>query len=310
MHSASVILTAIISGVGFLLNVGMLSLLLSKGRKLYHYLFAAILSICAVWDIGILLSMLRNDHKQELIIYGYIVFLPCTLLAALIYQFTTTYLRESRKRAVVFFWAVSVFGFIGIATGLGGRIDGIFQYSWGNIYKPDRTLQIGSLVSILVGGFATLFSSWMFFRASKHEISPIHKRHMSYIAVSFMALTLANIKLAVLYNMDCPFLLPAGMFVNDVFSAVIAIAIIKHQLFDITIIIKKGAMYSALAAIVVFVFSFMEHVLITYLGEVIGGHSQWVHFISIAVGIAVLLPLKHRIEAAVERYFAEKRIEF
>jgi uncharacterized oligopeptide transporter (OPT) family protein len=133
---------------------------------------------------------------------------------------------------------------------------------------------------------------------------------MYYIAISFVALTLANVKLAVLYNVDCPLLLPAGMFINDIFSAVIAIAIIKHHLFDITVIIKKGAIYSAFAGIVIFVFSFTEHVVITYMGEVIGGHSQLIHFISIAIGIVVLMPVKHRVERGVERYFAEKRIEF
>jgi hypothetical protein len=100
------------------------------------------------------------------------------------------------------------------------------------------------------------------------------------------------------------------MFVNDIFSAVIAIAIIKHQLFDITLIIKKGAVYSALAGILIFVFSFSEHVLITYLGEIIGGHSQLIHFISIGIGILVLMPVKHRVERFVEQYFGEKRIQF
>lgn len=130
------------------------------------------------------------------------------------------------------------------------------------------------------------------------------------MAVSFIALTLAYVKLAVLFNVDNGCLLPAGMLVNDLFSAVIAVAIIKHHLFDITLLIKKGAIYSMLAGIVIFVFSFSEHVLITYLGELIGGHSQWIHFISIGVGILVLMPVKHRIEGAVDKFFAEKVIKF
>lgn len=310
MLTASVILTAVISAIGFLLNSGMLFLVLSKGRKLYHYLFATVLVICAVWDIGILLSMLRNNHKRELIIYGYIVFLPCIFLAALIYQFTTTYFQQPKRKTTMFLWIFSIAGFIGIATGLAGKIDGVFQYSWGNIYRPDQTLQISALFSIPVGWFATISSSWMLFRASKQESSLIKRRHMIYMAISFVALTLANVKLAILYNVDCVLLLPAGMFVNDIFSALIAIAIIKHHLFDITIIIKKGAIYSALAGIVIFVFSFTEHMLITYMGEFIGGHSQLIHFISIGMGILVLMPVKHRMERAVEKYFAEKRIEF
>jgi hypothetical protein len=133
---------------------------------------------------------------------------------------------------------------------------------------------------------------------------------MFYMAISFVALTLATVKLAVLYNIDNAFLLPTGMFVNDIFSALIAIAIIKLHLFDITVIIKKSALYSLLAAILIFVISFSEHVLITYSGKLIGGHSEIIHLLSIAVGIAVLMPLKHRIEHAVEQYFAQKKLEF
>ena len=61
--------------------------------------------------------------------------------------------------------------------------------------------------------------------------------------------------------------------------------------------------------ILLFVFSFSEHVLITTMGELIGGHSQLIHFISIGAGILVMMPLKHRVEGAVEKYFADKIVE-
>ena len=302
--------TAIISAIGFALNCGMLYLVLSRGRKSYHYLFAAVLFICAVWDFGILLCMLRNSHENELIIYGYIIFLPCCFLAALIYQFTTTYLQKPRKIPAILLWTCSILGFLAIVIGLLGKIDGVFHYSWGNIYRPDRRLQISALFFIPVSLFSYLSSSWMLFSESNRHPSPLNRRHMKYMAVSFVALTLAAVKLVVLYDIDNSFLLPAGMFVNDLFSALIAIAIIKHHLFDITLIIKKGAIYSVLAGVVIFAFSFSEHILLTYLGDLIGGHSQWIHFVSIGIGILVIMPIKHRIEGAVERYFSERTVEF
>ncbi len=310
MLSAPVILTAIISAFGFLLNCGMLYVVISRAKKVYHYLFSAVLFICAVWDFGILLCMLRNTHENELIIYGYLVFLPCIFLTAIIYHFSAAYLNRLRKYVAISLWVISILGFIGLVTGLAGKIEGVFNYSWGNIYRLDKTLQITALFSIPIGIFVSIFSSWMFFKDSKKETSPIRRRHMIYMSVSFGALTLANIKLAVLYNVDNAFLLPAGMFVNDVFSALIAVAIVKHHLFDITLIIKKSAVYSLLAGIVIFVFSFSEHILITYMGEWLGGHSQIIHFISIGVGILVLMPVKHRVEGRVEKFFAEKKVEF
>ena len=207
-------------------------------------------------------------------------------------------------------WAFSAIGFIAITTGLGGKIDDVFHYNWGNIYRADRRLQILTLFSIPIQWFVTIFSSWMLFQESKRERSPIKRRHMIYMGIGFVALTLATVKLAVLYNVDNAFLLPAGMFVNDIFSAMIAVAIIKHHLFDITVIIKKSALYSLMAAILIFIFSFSEHVLITYFEKLIGEHSELIHLLSIAVGIAILMPLKHRIEHAIEKYFAQKKLEF
>ena len=130
------------------------------------------------------------------------------------------------------------------------------------------------------------------------------------MAVSFLALTFATVKLAVLYNVDNPILLPAGMLVNDLFSALIAVAIIKHQLFDITIIIQKGTIFSALTGLVVFVFAVSEHLIGTYLGEMLSEHSHLPHIISTAIVIAVLLPLKTRIEHRVEAFFQRKSVKF
>ena len=307
MLSTAVIITAGISAFGLLLNISMLVLILIRGKKTYHYLFAAVLMICAVWDLGILLSMLRNDHHQELIIYGYIVILPVTFLTALIYQFTTTYLGKKQKSTLIF-WIISIVGFIAIVTGLGGKIDDVYQYAWGNIYRPDRTFQTLSIISIPFGWIALIISAWLLFKSSRGETSQIKRRHMRYIGFSFVMMLLAFVKVTVLFGYDSPILLPAGMFVNDIFSAVIAIAIIKHHLFDITFIIKKGAVYSVMAGVLIFVFSFSEHLLITYVGDMIGGHSQLIHLISIALGILILMPIKHRLESFSERYFADKQI--
>lgn len=310
MISAPVIIAGVTSAIGLLLNCGMLYMVLSRGKKMYHYLFSAVLMICALWDLGILMSMLRNAYEKELVIYGYIVFLPGSFLAALIYQFTTTFLERPKKKTTIFLWVFSVLGVITLVTGVGGKIEGVFHYSWGNIYRPDQRLQIFSLFSIPVWWFATLSSSRMLLQDTKTELSIIKRRHMIYMAVSFIVLTLATVKLAVLYNIDNAFLLPMGMFVNDIFSALIAIAIIKHHLFNITFIVKKSALYSSLAAILIFVISFSEHVLITYFGKLIGEHSELIHLISIAVGIAILMPLKHRMEHVIEKFFAQKKMEF
>ena len=96
--STTVLVTSITSTIGFLLNGTMLFLVLSRGRQKYHYLFAGFLFVCALWDLGIALSMIRNSHVNELPVYGSIIWWPCIFMSALIYHFTCSYLNQPRRR--------------------------------------------------------------------------------------------------------------------------------------------------------------------------------------------------------------------
>ncbi len=127
----------------------------------------------------------------------------------------------------------------------------------------------------------------------------------------FLVITFSVLKALVTMGINVAFLLPLGMLLNDIFVSIIGLAIIKDKLFDITVvIIKKGTLYSILAGLLIFIYSFVEHLLVTFIGERIGEESTWLHMISIAIGIAVLMPVKSRIEKAVERYFAHRTLVF
>jgi hypothetical protein len=118
------------------------------------------------------------------------------------------------------------------------------------------------------------------------------------------------IKTIVLYGIDIGFVLPTAMLLNDISASLTGIAIIKYQLFDITVIIKKTTVYSILLAIIVFVFSLSEHLLATYVGQLFGERSFYIHLISVAVVIGVLMPVRQKVERAIERLFSRKTLEF
>ncbi len=308
--STTVLVTSITSFLGFLINCLILFLVLSKGRKKYHYLFAAIPFILAFWDIGVFLTMIRNNFVNELPIYGYIISLPCVFLPALIYHFTCSYLNHPRKISTIIIWVYCAVGFILTVTGLGGKFDGIYHYSWGNLFRPDTQSLIGTASWIVVFYIFTWLSCWFLFRAYRRESSPILKRHILYIFISFLVISFANVKILALYNIDNPFLLPAGMLIIDIFGAVIGLSIIKHRLFDITIIVKKGTIYSILVALIIFIFSCSEHFLSKYLGDLLGDQPLYIHLISIALVVAILMPVRNVIERGISRYFSKRKVEF
>jgi hypothetical protein len=306
--STTVLVTAITSSIGFLLNAFVLFLVLSRGRRKYHYLFAGIPLILAIWDIGIVLTMIRNSFTNELPIYGRVIGAPCSFIPALIYHFTCNYLNQPRKKSTIFIWVYCIIGFI--FSCLPGGLEGVYNYSWGNLFRPSSTSLLGTASWLLFFYIFVWLSCWFLFRAYKRETLPMARRHILYIFISFLVISLANVKIAALYNIDSPFLLPTGMLIIDIFGALIGISIIKHRLFDITIIIKRGTIYSALLALIIFVFSCSEHFLSKYLGDLLGEQPLYIHLISIAIVVAILMPVRHRIEHAIGGYFAKRKVEF
>jgi len=317
--STTVTITAISSFIGFVLNSLILYLVLSRGRKTYHYLFAGVLFICAVWDLGIVLAMLRNEHPEELINLGYLVTIPCVFLIPFVFHFTCSYLDCPRTKTTIMLWAFT--GVTVIMMSLGfilkqssalplGKIIGVYEYSWGNIWRGDENWRNSLLFAIPAYYVVFIATCWFLYNRLRQETSKISRRHLIYILVSFLAMGFAGTKVFAVIGVDWPILLPAGMALNDVFVALIGIAIIKEQLFDITVVLKKGALFSVIGAGVIFLFSFSEHMLATYVGEILGEDSFLIHLISIAVVIAVLMPVKHWLEKFLDSYFRSKQFEF
>jgi hypothetical protein len=308
--STIVTLTAISSFIGFVLNSAVLYLVLSRGRRKYHYLFAGILLICAVWDLSITITMLRNEHPGDLILLGKILNIVCIFLLPLIFHFTCSYINRPYPKTTAILWAMTTIMAVLWIFGIGGKINDVYHYSWGNIWRGDQIFVITTWLAIPLWILNFSVACWLLYGQIKRESSQVTRRHLLYVLVGFMAIGLAVVKVLVVVGVDVAFLLPMGMAFNDLFVALIGIAIIKERLFDITLVLKKGALYSALGAGIILIFSISEHMLATYIGEFLGEESFIIHIISIAVVIAILMPVKHWLERIIEGYFHQKQFEF
>ncbi len=279
-----------------------------RGRKAYHYLFAAFLLICAIWDLGVFLLMVRNTHLEELQVIGYVIAMPCGFIPALVFHFMCLYTGRPLKWAIRLAWGLTgALWVLGLA-GLYWKIDGVYTYEWGNIFRVAPSF-LDPLGMVAWFGFM-LPACWLMFIGAKKAASRLERRHYLYIASGCLVITFAIVKVGVVNGINVPILLPLGMLLVDVFNAIIGLAIIKDKLFDITVIIKKGTLYSILAGLLIFIYSFSEHMLVTYIGETFREYSTLAHFISIAVGIAILIPVKNRLERVMEGYFAQRKLEF
>jgi CDP-diglyceride synthetase len=302
------VITAVESAFGFILSSLILYLILKQRRKLYHYLFAAFLLICAVWDLGVCLLMIRNDHLNELQLIGYIITLMVSFIPSLLFHFSNLYTGKPVKWAILLGWVLTGVLWLATILGLVNKIEGVYTYHWGNIHRYAPSV-LDPLIMVIWFGF-NLGACWLLYKGIKRARSDVERRHYLYITSGVLVITFAIVKVGVALGIDLPFLLPLGMFLIDIFNAIIGIAIIKDKLFDITVIIKKGTVFSLLAALLAFIYSFIEHILVTYVGEKVGEDSVILHLIAVGIGIAVLMPVKSRLEKGVEGYFAHRKLEF
>jgi hypothetical protein len=306
--STIVVITAIESGFGALITGTVLFLVLSHGKKAYHYLFAAFLFICFIWDLGTCLIMLRNEHVAELPLIGRAAFLPCIFIPVLLFHFVNLYTGRPVKWAIVLVWVLTALAWVPILGGVFYQIEGSYTYDWGNIFRVKPTV-IDPMIFIFWYAI-NLSAIWLLFRNSKKVSSNLEKRHYAYVISGLLVVTFSIVKALITMGINAAFLLPLGMFFNDIFVSIIGVAIIKDKLFDITILIKKGTIYSILAGLLIFIYSFIEHFLVTYIGEKVGENSFALNLIAIGIGIAILMPVKNRIEKGVEGYFSHRKLEF
>ncbi len=308
MQFPILVVTGVYSFIGVCLNSTVLYLLLVRGRQSPHLVFAIIPFACGIWDLGVLLEMLRNAHLDELALYGQIISYPAILIGAAMFHFAHLYTKSGSRWVVGLFWVVTALAILRYLFGYSSMAEGTLSYSWGNIHKTGEV----SLVDILVFAFwyaAMWLSIWLLVRFRSRAVDPLQRRHATYLIAGYGVVSVATIKMLLIMGVDLPLLLPLGMALTDVFGVLMAVAILKDRFLDITVIVKRTAIYSVLAAAVVIVFSLCEHVLATYVAEFIGEESQFLHLISVALVIALAMPLKHQVERGVETVFARRMVQ-
>jgi hypothetical protein len=305
--STVLLVTSFASLLGFVINLVVMFVLLTRGGKRHHVLFAFLLLVAACWDFGIFLITIRNSYTQEILIYQNIISIPFNLFPAFIYHFTTTYLGKPLRLPTVALYVFSFISLVVVLSGLYPPYVGVISYSWGNVARA--RVDFFSLLWLAVYHASIFYSCLILIRARRLEESPIIRRHMGYIVSSFIVFSVAYVKVFLTYGVDLPLLLPIGILLVDSFGALIGVAVVKDHLFDVTVYLRIGVFYSLFTAVIVFVFDFSQHLVATFLGEVMGGWSVYAHYFSIALVIIVFTPVKKQLEGLIDKLFAEKKIE-
>ncbi len=102
---------------------------------------------------------------------------------------------------------------------------------------------------------------------------------------------------------------PIDIACSAVNAVLIAVAILKHQLLDITVVVRRGLAYSLLTASVAAVYLLSVFVLQALLQHLLGGQS-YLSAALMAIGFAVLYePVRRRSQSWIDRVFFRERVD-
>ncbi len=176
-------------------------------------------------------------------------------------------------------------------------ISGIKQYFWG--YYPIA----GRLHPVFLAYFLLLImmSNFLLLRQLLTRQNPENKTNkLRYIAFGFIVYTFACLDFIPNYGIE---IYPMGYLFTTVYISIFCYAIVKYQLMDISIVIKRSIIYSILITVVTMIF--LVAVLISEkFFEGVFGYKNILLSILTAVFIAIIFnPLKNRLQGFVDRLF-------
>ena len=294
-------LIRIISGVALLSYVILLWLVRRDVRRRETRAFVSFLVAMLVWQAGITGVTWTSDPQTAEAFYRIVLGLGSSF--SIFYaQFVREYLRIERHRWLMrlgFSWAIGA----GVYILAGGP--GVIQ----SVYPdPNTGLLLPELgpVPYVYGMIIYLFlfySAFHLIAAHRQERSAILRNRIKYLLTGLslvFAGSLVNLS-------DSLKGYPVDMVGNALNAALIAYAILRLKLFDISWVIRKGLVYSGLTLAITIVYFLVMSLAINILHVVTDYQIFLLTLFMAALTAVAILPLRDRVQGWVDRrFFREK----
>lgn len=268
--------------------------------------FAAVVS---TWLVGSFMSFFGESPESSLfwykVSYTGIVFIPST-----VFNFAVNFIRIlDEKKALLaktFCYLFSVFFAFHVWAGE-SLIAGLHTYSWG--YYP----RASALHPYFLVGFVSIITSMylIFVTGLIHQrkLNPSDAQ-LTKIKYALLALVVSNFS-AIDFFPNYGFrIFPIGFVFMAGMVAIFAYAIVRHQLLDIEVVIKRTAVFAGLFAFVYTAFS-----AVTILGQVFFkdtlGWNVWAALIpTVFIVTLVMRPLENLLTNATEKFLFQKKYDY
>lgn len=263
-------------------------------RSALNISFAFICLACTIWLFFYFLAY--NSTEEKLIVFLFkignfgVCFIPVTCI-----QYTVVFSKKNIRINIPSYVFGLTFCFLTLRTDY--LIKGIHKYFWG--YYPS----VGPLHPYFLVFFVA-FISYAFYLLVTYlkngSRDTMKLNQAKYILAAFFIFNFASFDFLPKYGIE---IYPFGYLPTILFLAIIAYAIVKHHLMDINIAIRRGFIYSILAAFITA--TYLIFVLLTekLFQGVVGYQSLFVSILYAFLLAIFFIPLKNKIQRIADRLF-------
>src|SRR3989338_1398402 len=249
-------------------SLGWVTYLRNSSSRLHQRFFLLCMSVF-VWPFSLSI-MLNLSQSSDIIFWTKIGHTTCTFAPAVFVDFVLILLRKEHLRWLSRIYYVCAAFFISAMwlsdSYFGGQI---FTYSWGKYAAAGPLVTVDAITATT----AVLFC-WPFLiqavRRAKTASSALEYNKLRYFPVALFLFCFALLDYLPKYGIGIP---PIGSFFIAAFAMVVTYAIVRHQLLDITVAVRRTVVYSTLAALITGVYFSLVLVTEKTLQDVIGYRS-------------------------------------
>ncbi len=292
----------------FILVLGLFVGLQTRGRWDNRILsFVAFCMVTFVWQLtyGIAYNMAEEKAALAFMRIGYsaVIFMPVTFL-----HFAASFLRKGQMQVVIRVCYVLSFFFLATLFIDGLFMRGAYRYFFGFYPKPFVPVHIAFLALVI---FSVPWSVFMLYREWRRIQADGQSREASEIPriklVCVAYLIMSIVCLDFLPNYGFGFY-PIGFVFVILYSLVIAYTILRYNLHDIQVIVKRTLVFAGLVASVVAVVSLVAFVSQDLLPTAV---PKWLSNLSSATFIALLYgPLRRWLTNVTDKYLFQKEYDY
>ncbi len=214
---------------------------LQNPKARINKIFVIFCFVFSAWMYSLFFLYFFGTNFNSAIFWSKSVYVGACFSSVLSYHFIIAFLNiTKRKWLLYFFYALSVIALFLVYNG--GLLNGLYHYSWG--YYPKFGKYHPVFMVYMISEF--IYTTYLLYsKCNDKSLTTQEFQRIKYVLIAWIAGHLAVINFLPTYGMA---ILPVGNFFMGTLIFLLSYAIVRHQLMDIEVIIKKTLVFAGLLA--------------------------------------------------------------